>query len=199
MPSIGTALPISNCPFTLVNHRGAMAPIRPNTRFHLLVIFSVLIGAWVVDAGATGIDDVDGRWLSNTMEVLKERRQEMKKGEAPELDPRLVLAENNRRVITVRQDGTGDFKTVTAAVESVKEGNTRRIIIKIGKGVYKEKLTVPREKKYLTFYGESADQADMPVITSGGTAKEFGTIYSATVAVESNHFMAVNIIFEVGS
>lgn len=162
---------------------------------NLLVIFFVLVGASVTIAA--DFDNVD-RWLSNSMDILRERREEMEKGGAPELDPRLVSAEKNRRVITVRKDGTGHFKTVTAAVASIPPGNSRRIIIRIGKGVYPEKLTVPREKRYITFYGESDDEANMPVIRYNGMAAKYGgTIFSATVAVESSHFMAVNIIFEV--
>lgn len=172
-----------------------MAMRRSLAWINLLVIFFVLVGASVTIAA--DFDNVD-RWLSNSMDILRERREEMEKGGAPELDPRLVSAEKNRRVITVRKDGTGHFKTVTAAVASIPPGNSRRIIIRIGKGVYREKLTVPREKRYITFYGESDDEANMPVIRYNGMAAKYGgTIFSATVAVESSHFMAVNIIFEV--
>lgn len=159
------------------------------------IIYLVLIGAWIADAQNLG--NVS-RWLSSTMDVLRERREVMEKGGATELDPRLVAAEKKPRVITVRQDGTGDFRRLTEAVDSVPPGNLRRTIIRIGKGVYREKLVVPREKRYITFYGESAEEADMPVISYNGIAAEYnGTIFSATVAVESNHFMAVNMIFEV--
>jgi pectinesterase len=38
---------------------------------------------------------------------------------------------------------------------------------------------------------------DIPRIVFNGTASQYGTIYSATVAVESDYFMAVNVAFVV--
>ncbi|OVA12362.1 Pectinesterase [Macleaya cordata] len=114
----------------------------------------------------------------------------------PALDPTLVTAEKNVVVIKVRQDGSGQFKTVTEAVNSIPEGNTKRTIVWIGAGVYKEKITVNRKKPFVTFYGEPAD---MPKLTFDGTAAKYGTVDSASVIMESDYFMAVNIIFENSS
>ncbi|XP_059431699.1 putative pectinesterase 63 [Corylus avellana] len=97
------------------------------------------------------------------------------------------------KVIKVRKDGSGDFKTVTEAVESVPSGNSQRVIISIGPGTYTEKIQVEKSKPYITFYGESGN---MPTLSFAGTAKKYGTYYSATVTVESDNFMAVNIAFE---
>lgn len=110
------------------------------------------------------------------------------------LEVTLVRAEAGKRIITVRQDGTGEFKSVTDAVKSIPAGNSRRAIIKIGPGVYREKVLVDRSRPFVTFLG---DPHAMPVITFDGTAAKFGTWNSATVAVESHFFMAANIVFEV--
>lgn len=164
-------------------------------KFELLVFLLVLFVAGA--AGGVDFDDVH-RWTSSNMVVLKERRGEMEKiGTGAGLEARLVAAEARPRVITVRKDGSGDYRTLTAAVESIPAGNARRTIIRVGRGVYREKVTVPRDKPFLSFCGEEAGSADMPVITFDGTAAQYGTLHSATVAVESNHFMAVNMVFKV--
>ena len=110
------------------------------------------------------------------------------------LDKQLTAAERAVKIIKVRKDGTGDFKTVTEAVKSIPSGNTRRVVVWIGGGVYREKITVDRSKAFVTFYG---DEDNVPIITFDGTASKYGTVYSATVAVESAYFVAVNIAFVV--
>ncbi|OAY65198.1 putative pectinesterase 63 [Ananas comosus] len=105
----------------------------------------------------------------------------------------LLLAENRTKVITVRKDGSGDFATVADAVNSIPAGVSRRTVIHIGPGLYREKVTVDHSKPFVTFYG---DRHAMPRISFDGTAAQFGTFLSATVAVESHYFVACNIIFE---
>jgi len=103
------------------------------------------------------------------------------------------------RIIRVRGDGTGDFRTVTEAVNSIPSGNNRRVVVWIGMGEYREKVTVDRSKPFLTFYGErnESDTHTMPIITYHATALRYGTVDSATVAVDSDYFVAVNIAFVV--
>ncbi|KAF8088886.1 hypothetical protein N665_0527s0006 [Sinapis alba] len=69
--------------------------------------------------------------------------------------------------------------------------NKERVIIKLGHGEYKEKVTIDRNKPFITLYGEPNA---MPVLTFDGTAAEYGTVDSATLIVLSDYFMAVNII-----
>ncbi|KAK9101223.1 hypothetical protein Scep_024653 [Stephania cephalantha] len=109
------------------------------------------------------------------------------------LDPALVAPEKSVKVIKVRKDGSSDFKTVRDAVNSVPSGNTRRTIIYIGPGEYNEKVTVERTKPFVTFYGSSSN---MPILSYDGTTSKYGTVNSASVIVESEYFMAVNIIFK---
>ncbi|CAA7022529.1 unnamed protein product [Microthlaspi erraticum] len=104
------------------------------------------------------------------------------------LDPDLLTAEASPRV---RQDGRGHFKTLTEAIASVPAENTKRVIINLGPGVYKEKVTIDRNKPFITLYGH---RNAMPVMTFDGTAAQYGTVDSATLIVLSDYFMAVNII-----
>ena len=70
-------------------------------------------------------------WFGRTIKNYKLRRAT--------LDPELVKAEDNLKIIKVSKSGGGDFKTVTDAVNSVPAGNTGRVMIWIGGGVYEEK------------------------------------------------------------
>ena len=106
------------------------------------------------------------------------------------LDPCLVAAEAEPRTITVDPKG-GEFKTIMDAIASVPAENTKRVIIKIAPGEYKEKVTIDRNKPFITLMG---DCKAMPVITFDATAAQFGTVDSASLIILSDYFMAVNII-----
>ena len=50
-------------------------------------------------------------------------------------------------------DGSGDFKTVQAAVASIPKSNRERIVVFIKDGVYREKVRV--DAAFVTLRGES--------------------------------------------
>ena len=56
-----------------------------------------------------------------------------------------------RREIVVAADGTGNFKSVQAAIDSIPDGNRQRIVIAIKEGVYRDQLRI--EKSFLTLRG----------------------------------------------
>ena len=57
--------------------------------------------------------------------------------------------------ITVAKDGSGDFKTITAAINSLPMFNYERVVIYIKNGVYNEKIRITQD--YVTLKGESKD------------------------------------------
>ncbi|XP_061344488.1 probable pectinesterase 53 [Gastrolobium bilobum] len=116
------------------------------------------------------------------------------------LDLKLRQAESNKVTITVSQDGAGDFKTITEALNSIPPRNTRRVIVLIAPGVYREKVMIPRTLPFITLLG---DARGIPTITGNDTASvtgrdgtPLGTFQSATVAVDASYFIAINIKFE---
>ncbi|KAL5995761.1 putative pectinesterase 63 [Asimina triloba] len=163
-----------------------------------LISFLILATALLAVGSTTEVEfpadyaDLD-RWIATNVKAFDDRVAEIENGIDAQLERRLVAAEKRKRVITVRQDGSGDFRRVTDAVNSVPAGNAVRTVIEIGSGVYKEKIVVDRSRPLITFYGQPNA---MPTLTFDGTAAKYGTVDSASVAVESNYFMAVNIIFE---
>src|SRR5262245_37911078 len=55
--------------------------------------------------------------------------------------------------IVVAADGTGDFTTIQAAVESIPATNNERVIVLIKDGTYREKIRVAA--RFVTLRGES--------------------------------------------
>ncbi|XP_062010750.1 putative pectinesterase 63 [Rosa rugosa] len=138
--------------------------------------------------------DLDG-WIVQNMREYNERKAELRtRSDVPgtHFDTGLAAAEDAKRVIRVKQDGTGDFRTVTDAVRSIPSANKQSVVVWIGGGEYREKVLVDVTKPYVTFFG---DKNNIPSITYDGTAAVYGTWNSATVAVEADYFMAVNIAF----
>ncbi|OIW04635.1 hypothetical protein TanjilG_07770 [Lupinus angustifolius] len=122
-------------------------------------------------------------WFNQVVKPLSQRKNT--------LDPALVAAEKAPTIIKVMQNGKGKFKTINQAIKSIPKGNTKRVIIYIGSGTYREKIKIEREKPFITLYGAPGS---MPNLTYGGTALKYGTVDSATLIVESDYFVAVNMI-----
>jgi pectin methylesterase-like acyl-CoA thioesterase len=57
------------------------------------------------------------------------------------------------RVVTVAQDGSGDFTTVQEAVDAVPLCNTCRTVIRVPPGVYRQPVYVPKTKNLVTLAG----------------------------------------------
>lgn len=55
--------------------------------------------------------------------------------------------------IVVAADGSGDFKTIQAAVESIPKTNTERMVVLVKNGVYHEKVRV--DASFVTLRGQS--------------------------------------------
>ena len=99
-----------------------------------------------------------------------------------------------RADVTVAADGSGDVKTVQAAVDRVPENNKRRFAIDIKPGTYNEQVRVPANKPYVSFIGSDAEKT---VITFNLSNKAAGsTSASYSVYIGGHDFYAENISFE---
>lgn len=63
------------------------------------------------------------------------------------------------RNLTVAADGSGDFKTVQAAVNSVPADNHERIVLFIKKGTYREQVRI--HTSFLTLHGEDRKRTQL--------------------------------------
>ncbi|MBL0888443.1 pectinesterase family protein [Myceligenerans indicum] len=95
---------------------------------------------------------------------------------------------------TVASDGTGTYTTVQAAVDAVPSGNTEAVTITIKPGTYREKVTVPSNKPYISLIGGgSEDTVIVGNVSAGQAGSHRG---SATVVVEGHDFFADNLTIE---
>ncbi|TVU23396.1 hypothetical protein EJB05_25759, partial [Eragrostis curvula] len=118
------------------------------------------------------------------------------------LDASLMTAEEKKVTYVVDASGNGDYPNVTAALDAIPEGNTKRVILDIKPGVYREKIFLNISKPFVTF--KSSDLKNPATIVWNDTAatpgpkdgKPVGTVGSTTVAIESDYFVAHGIIFK---
>ncbi|CAL9518573.1 pectinesterase family protein [Streptomyces sp. enrichment culture] len=102
--------------------------------------------------------------------------------------------------LTVAKDGTGQYRTVQAAVNAVPADNASRVVIAVKPGTYRETVRVPSDKPHVTLQGTGGSRKDTVIVfnNAAGTPKPdgsgtYGTSGSATVAVEADDFQARNL------
>jgi pectinesterase len=100
--------------------------------------------------------------------------------------------------IYVAKDGTGDFKSIQAAIDATKSFPDKRIVIYIKKGVYDEKVKVHSWNTNLTLKGESKANTiirwndHFKKMDRGGNS----TFHTATLLVQGDNFQAENLSIE---
>lgn len=105
-----------------------------------------------------------------------------------------AVAEAKSCEFTVAADGSGDVKTVQAAIEKVPVGNKQRCTVRIKPGTYREQIRVPATKPYISFIGEKAEST---ILTFSLSNKEAGSTSAAYATYIGGHdFHAENITFE---
>lgn len=96
---------------------------------------------------------------------------------------------------TVSKDGKGDFETIQAAINAVRDFSLQVVTIRIKNGVYKEKIVVPSWKTKVFLLGEDPQ---FTVISNGDYSGKagFNTYNSYTMLVQGNDFRAENLTIE---
>ncbi|XP_071900924.1 pectinesterase QRT1-like [Coffea arabica] len=88
--------------------------------------------------------------------------------------------------VEVDLNGKGNFTSVQAAIDKVRTDNINRFKIYIHPGIYREKVTIPKYKDYITLIG--VDDGQSKTVTTWND--------SVTVIVEASYVVATNITFE---
>ncbi|MET0422603.1 MAG: pectinesterase family protein [Actinoplanes sp.] len=94
---------------------------------------------------------------------------------------------------TVAKDGTGQYTTVQAAIDAVPANNTTRRTITIKAGTYREIVTIPSNKPYVTLQGLGSAASQTVIVNNHSSAGGYGTSGSATVFVNGHDFAATNL------
>ncbi len=96
------------------------------------------------------------------------------------------------REITVAADGSGDFKTITEALEAIRAYMDYRVTVNIKPGEYHEKVIIPSWLENVDFIGEDPENT---IITYNDYAKldNMGTFRTYTMRVDGCNITFKNI------
>lgn len=109
-----------------------------------------------------------------------------------------IVKATTSKVITVAQDGSGDYQTVQAAIDSIPGNNLEPITILIQPGEYREKIDIYR-KHHISIIGLGETPEETVLVyndnakTLDENGREIGTSASYSVRAESNDFTAENL------
>lgn len=97
--------------------------------------------------------------------------------------------------LVVARDGTGDYRTLTEAMEGIRAFMDYKVTVLIKNGVYKEKVVVPSWLQNVEFIGEDPEKT---VITYDDHANinKMGTFRTYTLKAEGNNLTFRNLTIE---
>ncbi len=109
-----------------------------------------------------------------------------------------VIFAQDKLLITVAQDNSGDYVSIQKAIDACKAFPDNRITIFVKNGIYKEKLVVPSCNPKLSIVGESVEKT---IITFDDYFDKIdrgrnSTFYTYTLLVQANDFRLENITVE---
>lgn len=97
--------------------------------------------------------------------------------------------------LVVARDGTGDYRTLSEAMEGIRAFMDYRVTVLIKNGIYKEKVIVPSWLQNVDFIGEDAGKT---IITYDDHAniRKMGTFRTYTLKVEGSGITFRNLTIE---
>ena len=108
--------------------------------------------------------------------------------------------------ITVALDGSGNYTSIQQAINSVRDLGPKQVIIHIKKGIYHEKVIVPKWKIKISLVGEDKENTIITNNDYSGKATpggkdlygrdKFTTYTTYTVLVQGSDFTAENLTIE---
>lgn len=88
------------------------------------------------------------------------------------------LFENQQaKQITVDINGGGDFNSIQKAIDSITQGNEKRVIINIKPGFYKEHIKIENNKAFVTLRGSDAYKTIISYNLNQKMTKPDGSVY----------------------
>ena len=111
---------------------------------------------------------------------------------------------DNPDTLFVARDGTGEFRTVSEAIEVCRAFMDYHKVIFVKKGTYKEKVIVPSWLDHIEICGEDDSSTiitydDHANVRLAGTEQAMGTFRTYTLKIEGNDITLKNITIENNS
>ena len=108
---------------------------------------------------------------------------------------------DNPDTITVARDGTGEFRTISEAIEVCRAFMEYHKVIFVKAGTYKEKIVIPSWLTHIEILGENPEQTiitydDHANILYPPTGKGMGTFRTYTLKVEGSDITLKNLTIE---
>lgn len=104
----------------------------------------------------------------------------------------LDLPADAATTVTVAADGSARYRTVQAAIDAVQAGNSDRVVVSIKPGTYREIVTIPANKPFVTLQG-TGSAPDQVLIVNNHAAAQYGTFNSATMFVRGHDSVLTNL------
>lgn len=112
----------------------------------------------------------------------------------------LTLKCFGQQKIVVAKDGSGDYKSVQAALDAIPSGNDKPFTVAIKNGTYKEVIVVDARKNFISLIGEDKNKTILTFDNHAGTKLSNGdtlnTWTCASTFIYGNDFHAENLTFE---
>lgn len=105
-------------------------------------------------------------------------------------DRRLLQSSTVTPDVVVAADGSGDYKTVAAAVAAAPEKSSKRYVIRIKAGVYRENVEVPKKKTNIMFLG---DGRTTTIITASKNVKDGSTTFNSATVGELQFLLFLSV------
>ena len=110
-------------------------------------------------------------------------------------------ADEARRRTSVAADGSGEYRTLQAAIAAAPTATREKPwVIRVKAGTYRELVYVQREKRFLSIVGEDRERTivtyDLHARMTGRDGLPIGTFRTATAVIDADDFTAENLTFE---
>jgi pectinesterase len=101
--------------------------------------------------------------------------------------------------LVVAADGSGDYRSVQAAIDAAPAGRDRPFTIRIKPGTYSELVKVPEDRRRLRLVGEDAAHTvltfHLNALSDDPGGRPLGTRRSSSTTAAANDFVAEDLTF----
>jgi pectinesterase len=140
----------------------------------------------------------EGKWIGARVGLFAERPAGSRSGGHADFDDFRVEAPARAYDYVVAKDGTGDFTTIQAAIDAVRDYTPIPRTIFIKNGVYHEKLLIPSWKTGITLIGESVHGTIIDFDDHAGKG-DINTFTSYTARISGDDIHVYDITFRNGA
>ncbi|KAH7279422.1 hypothetical protein KP509_37G019000 [Ceratopteris richardii] len=166
-----------------------------NLAHRLLLTMSLLQIFLILHQVSAVGDPVSSDQVGNTEEEFKAWLDHIRKGvESLPAFKQFFHRNKNASTVVVDLKGSGNFTSIQKAIDSIPFGSKNPVYIIVNPGIYREKVVIPRTKDFITLQGHG--RTNTMVVWNDTAASATSTYLSASISVDAQYFVAMNISFQ---